>query len=210
MSSSSAAGSRGPAFSSRRAGAGFGAGSASRASRRGLRAGLVEQDDLAVGTSSRTSKLIHGGLRYLEQFQFGLVRDALNERARLLREAPHLVRLEPFLVPVYGNPFLVPYYGAGLTLYGLLGAARGAGGLPGFVRPSTARRVSPTLRAEHLRGAFRYSDGVEDDARLVVAVVRTAIANGAVALTRTRACELLTANGRVSGVLVEDRLTGGE
>jgi glycerol-3-phosphate dehydrogenase len=189
-----------------------GAGVLLEASRRGLRAGLVEQDDLAVATSSRTSKLIHGGLRYLEQYQFALVHDALSERARLVREAPHLVRLEPFLVPIYGNPLQLPYIGAGLALYGALGAARG-GGIPGFLLPGAARRASPALRSRGprggaLRGAFRYHDGVEDDARLVVAVVRTALAAGGLALTRTRATGLVTSNGRVAGVEAEDRLAG--
>ncbi|HET7026371.1 MAG TPA: glycerol-3-phosphate dehydrogenase/oxidase [Candidatus Limnocylindrales bacterium] len=187
-----------------------GAGVLLEAARRGLRAGLLEQDDLAVATSSRTSKLIHGGLRYLEQFQFGLVHDALNERARLVREAPHLVRLEPFLVPIYGSPLQLPYIGAGLALYGALGAARG-GGIPGFLLPGAARRASPALRTRGLRGgalrgAFRYHDGVEDDARLVVAVVRTALASGGLALTRTRATRLVTEGGRVTGVEAEDCL----
>jgi glycerol-3-phosphate dehydrogenase len=182
-----------------------GAGVLLEAARRGLRAGLLEQDDLAVATSSRTSKLIHGGLRYLEQFQFALVHDALSERARLVREAPHLVRLEPFLVPIYGNPLQLPYIGAGLALYGTLGAARG-GGIPGFLLPGAARRASPALRAKGLRGAFRYHDGVEDDARLVVAVVRTALAAGALALTRTRATGLVTESGQVTGLEAEDRL----
>ncbi len=184
-----------------------GAGILLEAARRGLRCGLVEQDDLAVATSSRTSKLIHGGLRYLEQFQLGLVHDALSERARLVREAPHLVRLEPFLVPIYGSRLQLPYIGAGLALYGALGAARG-GGFPGYLLPGGARRASPALRASGLRGVFRYHDGVEDDARLVVAIVRTASAAGALVLTRTRATGLVTAGGRVAGVEAEDRLTG--
>ena len=93
------------------------------AASRGLRAALVEQEDIASGTSSRSSRLIHGGLRYLEQFRFGLVGEALAERARLLRLAPHLVRLEPFLVPVHGIPFVTkPFYDVGLTFYDVLGA----------------------------------------------------------------------------------------
>lgn len=187
-----------------------GAGVLLEATRRGLRAALIEEDDLAVATSSRTSKLIHGGLRYLEQFQFGLVHDALRERARIMQEAPHLVRLEPFLVPVYGSPFQVPFLGAGLMLYGLLGAARN-GHRPAYVRPSMARAKSPSLRGDRLRGGFTYDDGVEDDARFVVAAVRTAIEGGAVALTRVRACHFTRDDsGRVSGVTAEDRLTGRE
>ena len=87
-----------------------------------MTAALVEQDDIAVGTSSRSSRLIHGGLRYLEQFHILLVREALAERRRLLRNAPHLVSLEPQLFPVYGIPFLhKAFYDAGLTLHDLLG-----------------------------------------------------------------------------------------
>src|SRR6478736_1224520 len=128
------------------------------ATSRGLRAALIETDDLAVGTSSRSSKLIHGGLRYLEQFRFGLVREALAERATLLRIAGHLVHLETFAVPLYGSPLRVPYMAAGLTLYGMLGA-----GFPSYQTPSTARRNIPSLRPERLRGALTYRDGVEDD-----------------------------------------------
>ena len=95
---------------------------------RGLRAALIEQDDIAAGTSSRSSRLIHGGLRYLEQFRFGLVREALAERSRLLALAPHLVRIEPLLFPIYGIPFASKaFYDAGLTLYDLLGARHDGG-----------------------------------------------------------------------------------
>ena len=92
---------------------------------RGMRAALVEADDIAAGTSSRSSRLIHGGLRYLEQFRFGLVREALAERSRLLDLAPHLVQIEPLLFPIYGIPFAsTMFYDAGLTLYDILGAHR--------------------------------------------------------------------------------------
>ena len=174
------------------------------ATSRGLRAALVERDDLAVATSSRSSKLIHGGLRYLEQFRFGLVREALAERATLLRIAGHLVHLETFAVPLYGSPLRVPYMGAGLTLYGMLGA-----GFPSYQTPSTARRNIPSLRPERLRGVLTYRDGVEDDARLVVAVCRTAMARGAVAATRVRATGLILREGRVVGVEATDLLSGG-
>ena len=180
-----------------------GAGALLDATSRGLRAALIEADDLAVGTSSRSSKLIHGGLRYLEQFRFGLVREALAERATLLRVAGHLVHLETFAVPLYGSPLRVPYMGAGLTLYGLLGA-----GFPSYQTPSTARRNIPSLRPERLRGVFTYRDGVEDDARLVIAVCRTAMARGAVAATRVRATGLIQRDGRVAGVEATDLLSG--
>jgi glycerol-3-phosphate dehydrogenase len=180
-----------------------GAGALLDATARGLRAALIEQDDLAVGTSSRSSKLIHGGLRYLDQFRFGLVREALAERAVLLRIAGHLVHLETFAVPIYGSPLRVPYMGAGLILYGLLGA-----GFPSYLSPGSARRQIPSLRPERFRGVVTYRDGVEDDARLVVAVCRTAIQRGAVAATRVRATGLVQRDGRVTGVEAVDATTG--
>ena len=100
-----------------------GAGALLDATTRGLKVALIEQDDIASGTSSRSSRLIHGGLRYLEQLQIGLVREALAERSRLLRNAPHLVSLQPLLFPIHGIPFLSKaFYDAGLTLYDILGA----------------------------------------------------------------------------------------
>ena len=171
---------------------------------RGLSAALVERDDLAVGTSSRSSKLIHGGLRYLEQFRFGLVREALTERATLMRVAPHLVHLEPFTVPLHGSPIQVPYIGAGLVLYGLFGA-----GFPRYLTPGAAKRAIPALRTDRLRGALVYRDGVDDDARLVVAVARTAIERGGVLATRVRATGLVKApDGRVTGVEACDVVAG--
>src|SRR3954454_19554091 len=136
------------------------------ATSRGLRAALVEQDDIASGTSGRSSRLIHGGLRYLEQLRFGLVHEALQERARLLRLAPHLVRLEPFLFPIYGIPLVHQgFYGSGIFLYDLLGARRN-GGFARHLRPSSAVDWAPDLRRKRLTGAIVYHDGVEDDARL--------------------------------------------
>jgi glycerol-3-phosphate dehydrogenase len=154
---------------------------------RGLRAALVEQDDIAAGTSSRSSRLIHGGLRYLEQFRFGLVRQALDERSNLLALAPHLVRIEPFLFPIYGLPYLSKaFYDAGLTLYDVLGARHDGGWHKRLSRAATLE-LAPTLRKKGLRGGLLYHDGVEDDARYTLAVARTAITAGGVAVTRVRA-----------------------
>ena len=153
-----------------------GAGALLDAMSRGMRAVLVEQDDIAAGTSSRSSRLIHGGLRYLEQFRFGLVREALAERARLLDIAPHLVRIEPFLFPVYGIPFASKaFYDTGLTLYDILGA-RDDGGWHGRLSTAKTLELAPTLRRDGLRGGLLYHDGVEDDARYTLAVARTAVA----------------------------------
>ena len=177
---------------------------------RGMRAVLVEQDDIAAGTSSRSSRLIHGGLRYLEQFRFGLVREALAERSRLLALAPHLVSIQPLLFPIYGIPFASKaFYDTGLTLYDVLGARHDGGWHRRLSRAATLD-LAPTLRREGLRGGLVYHDGVEDDARYTLAVARTAIAAGGVALTRVRATGVrLDAAGRtIAAVTAEDKVTG--
>jgi glycerol-3-phosphate dehydrogenase len=177
---------------------------------RGLRAALIEQDDIASGTSSRSSRLIHGGLRYLERLHVGLVRESLRERARLLELAPHLVRLEPQLFPLYGRP-LWPrvFYGSGIGLYDALGSAR-SGGRARHLGRGAAHELAPVLPWDGLRGAIVYHDAVEDDARYTLGVVRTALGlgGGAVAVTRARVGGLMREAGRVAGVAVEDRLTG--
>ena len=187
-----------------------GAGALLDAVSRGLRAALIEQDDIAVGTSSRSSRLIHGGLRYLEQFRFGLVREALAERSRLLTLAPHLVRIEPLLFPIYGIPYLSKaFYDAGLTLYDVLGA-RHDGGWHRRLSRKDALDLAPTLRRDGLRGGLLYHDGVEDDARYTLAVVRTAQAAGGVAVTRLRATALASGVPRgTTHVLTATDVTSG-
>jgi glycerol-3-phosphate dehydrogenase len=175
---------------------------------RGMRAALLEQDDVAAGTSSRSSRLIHGGLRYLEQFRFGLVFEALAERSRLLRLAPHLVRLEPQLFPIYGWPAVHrAFYGSGLLLYDMLGAHR-EGGFARHLGRDEALAWTPPLRREGLRGAIVYHDGVEDDARYTLAVLRTAIERGATAATRVRATEIVERDGRAVAIRARDTLGG--
>jgi glycerol-3-phosphate dehydrogenase len=189
-----------------------GAGALLDAVSRGMRAALVEQDDIAAGTSSRSSRLIHGGLRYLEQFRFGLVREALAERSRLLTLAPHLVHIEPLLFPIYGIPYASKaFYDAGLTLYDILGA-RHDGGWHRRLSKTETLELAPTLRTEGLRGGLVYHDGVEDDARYTLAVARTAIAAGGVAVTRVRATGLRTdpRSGVLDALKVEDLTTGAE
>ncbi len=166
-----------------------GAGALLDAATRGLKVALIEQDDIASGTSSRSSRLIHGGLRYLEQLHIGLVREALAERSRLLRNAPHLVSLQPLLFPIHGIPFLSKvFYDAGLTLYDMLGA-RHDGGWHRRLDVAGTLAIAPSLRRQGLRGGLLYHDGMEDDARLTLAVVRTALAAEAqpLALTRVQA-----------------------
>jgi glycerol-3-phosphate dehydrogenase len=185
-----------------------GSGALLDAASRGMRAALIEQDDVASGTSSRSSRLIHGGLRYLEQFHFGLVFEALAERSRLLRLAPHLVRLEPQLFPIYGWPVAHrAFYGAGLLLYDLLGARR-EGGFARHLGRDEALAWTPPLRRDGLRGAIVYHDGVEDDARYTLAVLRTAIGRGATAATRVKATQIVERDGRAAAVRASDTLDG--
>jgi glycerol-3-phosphate dehydrogenase len=180
------------------------------ATSRGLKAALIEQSDIASGTSGRSSRLIHGGLRYLEQLQFGLVAEALAERSRLLRNAPHLVSLEPFLFPVYGIPLVhEAFYGAGILMYDLLGSRRD-GGFARHLRPRSVLKYAPQMRPKGLTGGIVYHDGVEDDARLALAVLRTAVADGAIAATRVQATAPIVDGEGVTGVRARDLLSGRE
>jgi glycerol-3-phosphate dehydrogenase len=190
-----------------------GTGAALDAVSRGLSVGLLEQRDLASGTSSRSSKLVHGGLRYLEMFDFGLVREALEERGLLLtRLAPHLVRPVPFLYPLH-HSYERPYVGAGLALYdGLAMAGKYEMGLPKhkhLFRKQIAR-IAPDLRTDAMTGAVRYYDCQVDDARLVVTIARTAAHHGALVATRTRVTGFLRDGARVVGVRATDLESGGE
>ena len=185
-----------------------GCGAVLDATSRGLRAALVEREDIAVGTSSRSSRLIHGGLRYLEQFRIHLVREALAERSRLLRLAPHLVRIEPLLFPLYGRRVVTRgFYQAGMTLYDVLGARRDGGWHRHLSTAETLERT-PALRPAGLRGALVYHDGVEDDARYALAVAMTAQRAGATVMTRATAEELIEEDGRVVGARVRDGVGG--
>ena len=188
-----------------------GAGALLDAVSRGMKVALVEQDDIASGTSSRSSRLIHGGLRYLQQGEVGLVREALAERARLLRLAPHLVRLEAFLFPIYGaRGIMRAFYEAGLTAYDLLGSAASAGRHRHLGVDETLA-YAPNLVRRDLRGALLYHDAMEDDARFTLAVVRTALIGGdgaAVVVTRARATAPLRDGDRVAGATVTDLLSG--
>jgi glycerol-3-phosphate dehydrogenase len=175
---------------------------------RGLSTGLVEQRDLASGTSSRSSKLIHGGLRYLEMLDFGLVKEALQERGLLLtRLAPHLVRPVPFLYPLTHKVWERPYVGAGLALYDAMAmAGKYDMGVPKhrhLTRKSVAR-IAPDFAPESIAGAIRYYDCQVDDARLVVTIARTAAAHGAHVATRVKVTGFLREGERVVGVRARD------
>ena len=187
-----------------------GLGVALDAAARGLSVALVEADDFAKGTSSRATKLVHGGVRYLAQGNLKLVREALRERAILLRNAPHLAQPLPFLLPVYGARgrwFDQWFYGSGLMLYDLL-AGRQRQGRTEFLGADAAVHVAPGLRVRGLAGAVRYWDGQFDDARLALALARTAIARGATALNHCAAVGLMHEGGRIAGVEIEDRESG--
>ncbi|KRF19134.1 glycerol-3-phosphate dehydrogenase [Nocardioides sp. Soil797] len=190
-----------------------GAGTALDSVTRGLSTGLIEQRDFASGTSSRSSKLIHGGLRYLEMFDFGLVREALEERGLLLtRLAPHLVRPVPFLYPLTKH-LERPYVGAGLALYDAMAmAGKYDMGVPRhkhLFRRQVAR-MAPDLKTEALTGAIRYYDCQVDDARLVMTIARTAATHGAHVATRTKVIGFVREGERVVGVNAKDLETGRE
>ncbi len=191
-----------------------GTGCALDAVTRGLTTGLIEARDFASGTSSRSSKLIHGGLRYLEMFDFRLVHEALQERGLLLtRLAPHLVRPVPFLYPLTHAVWERPYVEAGLTLYDSL--ARGSGnaaGLPWHKHLSRrgALKIAPALKRSALVGAVQYYDAKVDDARHTMELARTAATYGAHVATRVAAIGFLRQGERVTGVRAVDKLTGRE
>lgn len=188
-----------------------GCGVALEAVSRGLRTALVEAGDLASGTSSRSSKLVHGGLRYLSQREFGLVHEALTERQRLLDNAPHLVRPLPFLVPLFGTNGVVSAgvskaYSTALWLYDASGGIR-IGHRHRRVGPADALAHQPHLRTDRLVASFLYWDAQADDARLTLAVARTAAQRGAVVVTRAPVAGLLAGAGgvgRVGGVVLGD------
>jgi glycerol-3-phosphate dehydrogenase len=183
-----------------------GVGIALDAASRGYRTLQVERYDFGKGTSSRSTKLIHGGVRYLQQGNISLVRSALRERGRLRANAPHLVRPLPFLVPTYGW-WEQAYYASGLKLYDLLAAGWNL---------ASSRRVDaagalgeiPTLRTDRLRGGVVYYDAVFDDARLLINLVQTAIEHGAVCLNYVQVRDLIKEHGRVVGVIAEDVESG--
>ncbi|OJF11980.1 glycerol-3-phosphate dehydrogenase/oxidase [Couchioplanes caeruleus] len=185
-----------------------GAGCALDAVTRGLSVGLVEARDWASGTSSRSSKLIHGGLRYLEMLDFGLVREALRERGLLVqRLAPHLVHPVPFLYPLRHRGWERLYAGAGVLLYDTMGISSGnARGVPGHRHLSRrgALRACPSLRPDALTGALQYYDAQVDDARLVTFLVRTAAQYGAHPVSRARVVGFLRDGARVVGARVHD------
>jgi glycerol-3-phosphate dehydrogenase len=190
-----------------------GAGVALDAAARGLTVVLVEAGDIASGTSSRSGKTVHGGLRYLEQLNFALVAEALRERDLMVRTlAPHLVTPEPFLFPLTKR-WERPYIGAGVLLYDAMAAAGRTGGRAGVphhrhLSRRGALREAPGLDAQLVTGALQYYDGRMDDARHTLAVARTAAAHGALVLSHAPVVDVLRDGPRVAGVTVEDARSG--
>ena len=185
-----------------------GAGVALDAATRGLKTALVEARDFASGTSSRSSKLFHGGLRYLEQLNIALVREALRERGLMLtRIAPHLVRPVSFLYPLQHRGWERPYVGLGLLLYDTIGGARVLPRHQHLTR-TRARALCPALRKDALVGAVRYYDAQADDARHTLMVIRTAARYAATVRNSTEVVQLLREGGRIIGAGIRDVETG--
>ena len=184
-----------------------GVGVALDAASRNLRVVLLEQSDFGKGTSSRSTKLVHGGVRYLEQGNVTLVRDALRERSLLKQNAPHLVKDMPFLIPCHSYWQRV-YYSIGLKVYDLLASGRGFGRSHG-VSAQEAHKVVPALKAEGFRGGVVYHDGQFDDSRLLINMVRTAHDQGGCLVNYVGVKELLAnPKGRIDGVSAVDHETG--
>jgi glycerol-3-phosphate dehydrogenase len=185
-----------------------GCGLALDAAARGFSVALFERADFAKGTSSRATKLLHGGVRYLAQGNVSLVREALHERAAVLANAPHLAHRLPFVMPGY-RWWEAGFYGSGLKAYDLLAGNRSLGATE-FLSARQTRALLPNVRPDHLAGGVKYWDAQFDDARLALALARTAAAHGAVTLNHAPVTALLRESGQVRGVVVQDAMSGAE
>jgi len=185
-----------------------GLGIAVDAASRGYSTVLLEQSDFAKATSCRSTKLVHGGVRYLQKGDIGLVIEALHERGYLRKNAPHLVRNQRFVIGNY-LWWERPFYTIGLTLYDALSGTMGMGHSHPMSRKEAIRRI-PQIRQKNLKGGVSYHDGQFDDARLAVNLMQTAVENGAVAVNHLKVTALLkNSEGKVSGVVAEDKIDGG-
>lgn len=185
-----------------------GLGVALDAAARGLRVVLLESHDFAKGTSSRATKLVHGGVRYLAQGNISLVREALHERTTLLKNAPHLAQPLAFVMPSY-KLWETPFYGMGLKMYDALAGSAGLGATEFLSRRETLACL-PTARPDGLKGGVKYWDGQFDDARLALALARTAASRGALLVNYCPVTSLVHADGKVSGLTCRDSETGRE
>lgn len=183
-----------------------GLGVALDAALRGLSVVLLESHDFAKGTSSRATKLVHGGVRYLAQGNIALVREALHERTTLLHNAPHLARPLAFVMPSY-KCWETPFYGVGLKMYDALAGKAGLGATE-FLNSYKTQQCLPGVKAQGLKGGVKYWDGQFDDARLALALARTAASQGALLLNYCPVTELIHEQGKVAGVRCQDAETG--
>ncbi len=173
---------------------------------RGFSVVLVESHDFAKGTSSRATKLVHGGVRYLAQGNISLVREALHERTTLLNNAPHLAQPLQFIMPSY-KWWETPFYGVGLKMYDALAGKAGLGDTE-FLNREETLKLLPTAQPVGLKGGVKYWDGQFNDARLALALARTAAARGALLVNYCKATDLLFERGKVSGLITQDTETG--
>ena len=183
-----------------------GLGVALDAASRGLKVVLVEAQDFAKGTSSRSTKLVHGGVRYLAQGNISLVREALRERTTVLHSAPHIAQPLAFVMPCY-RWWETPFYGLGLTLYDQLAGKAGLGKTE-LLSSAQTQQLLPTAQSQGLRGGVKYWDGQFDDARLALAIGRTAAQHGALLINYCRAEQLLYKDGQIAGLECTDTHTG--
>lgn len=185
-----------------------GLGTAIDAASRGYRTVLIEQHDFAKGTSSRSTKLVHGGVRYLQQGNVKLVMDALRERGILRKNAPHLVKDLSFIVPNY-KWWEGPYYGLGLKVYDWMSGSLGLGSSE-FLNTEEVLQKTPTLDPSGLRGGVLYHDGQFDDARLAINLAQTALEQGAVVVNYCKAIRFNKSGGKIKGLVVSDEMNGEE
>ncbi|MCF6279906.1 MAG: glycerol-3-phosphate dehydrogenase/oxidase [Flavobacteriaceae bacterium] len=183
-----------------------GLGAAVEATTRGYKTLLLEQYDYTIGTSSRSTKLVHGGVRYLAQGDISLVLEALKERGLLLKNAPHLVTNKPFLIPSY-KWWYKPFYTFGLTIYDLLSGKSRFGTSKPYSREKTLEKI-PTLKKLNLRGSILYHDGQFDDARLGINLAQTIIDNGGTALNYMKVTSFIKESNKIKGVIAKDGETG--
>ena len=183
-----------------------GLGAAVDSASRGYKTLLLEQSDFAKGTSSRSTKLIHGGLRYLQQGNIGLVTEALKERGLLCQNAPHLISHLPFLVPNY-HWWEAPFYGIGIKIYDLLAGKLGIEKSRHLSKRQTLKAI-PTLEPKELRGGVIYYDGQFDDARLAICLAQTAADQGAILINYMKVTSLIKKNGVCCGVQATDAESG--
>ena len=185
-----------------------GCGVALDAAARGFSVVLLEATDFSQGTSSRATKLVHGGVRYLAQGNVSLVREALHERATLLANAPHLAQPLAFVMPAF-KLWEAPFYGIGLKMYDALAGSHGLGATE-FLSAARTRELLPTVQTQGLTGGVKYWDGQFDDARLALALARTARSRGALVLNHCPVTSLMREAGKVTGVIARDTYGGSE